>query len=81
MQQHPYERIATPFQVFTWIARQEEHTLDCVRTEEMQPSHMGPEEHAAGQVANGDNSSDISVKGRMNCRLSYIRTHVNQLKR
>lgn len=48
--------------MFTWIARQEEHTLDCVRTEEMQPSHMGPEEHAAGQVAKLDNFSDISVK-------------------
>lgn len=66
VQQHPYERIATPFQVFTWIACQGDHTLDCVRTEEMHPSHMGPEEHTAGQVAdtmlaNVDNY-DIAVK-------------------
>lgn len=74
--------------MFTWIARQEEHTLDCVRAEEMQPSHMGPEENAAGQVANVDSSSDISVKGRMDSTLKQkiidLHLHLlytNQLKR
>ncbi|KAM3601450.1 uncharacterized protein V6R79_013123 [Siganus canaliculatus] len=47
--QHPYERIATPFQMFTWIARQGDHTLDCVRAEETHTSRMGQDEHTAGQ--------------------------------
>ncbi|XP_038565524.1 clustered mitochondria protein homolog [Micropterus salmoides] len=49
VQQHPYERIAAPFQVFTWIARHEDHTLDCVRAEETHTSRMGQDEHTAGQ--------------------------------
>ncbi|KAM9348865.1 clustered mitochondria protein homolog [Symphorus nematophorus] len=49
VQQHPYERIAAPFQVFTWIARQGDHTLDCVRAEETHTSRMGQSEHTAGQ--------------------------------
>uniref|UniRef100_UPI0037E941DA clustered mitochondria protein homolog n=1 Tax=Semicossyphus pulcher TaxID=241346 RepID=UPI0037E941DA len=49
VQQHPYERIAAPFQVFTWIARQGDHTLDCVRAEETHTSRMGQDEHTAGQ--------------------------------
>ncbi|XP_070700176.1 clustered mitochondria protein homolog [Pempheris klunzingeri] len=49
VQQHPYERIAAPFQVFTWIARQEDHTLDCIRAEETHTSRMGQDEHTAGQ--------------------------------
>ncbi|XP_070839589.1 clustered mitochondria protein homolog [Chaetodon trifascialis] len=48
VQQHPYERIAAPFQVFTWIARQEDH-IDCVRAEETHTSRMGQDEHTAGQ--------------------------------
>ncbi|KAM6986115.1 clustered mitochondria protein homolog [Aplochiton taeniatus] len=47
--QHPYERIATPFQVFTWTAPQRDHTLDCVRSEETHTIRMGQEEHTAGQ--------------------------------
>uniref|UniRef100_A0A671X1J5 Clustered mitochondria homolog n=1 Tax=Sparus aurata TaxID=8175 RepID=A0A671X1J5_SPAAU len=49
VQQHPYERIATPFQVFTWIAHQGDHSLDCVRAEETHTSRMGQDEHTAGQ--------------------------------
>ncbi|KAK1883191.1 Clustered mitochondria protein like [Dissostichus eleginoides] len=49
VQQHPYERIAAPFQVFTWIARYGDHTLDCVRAEETHTSHMGQDENTAGQ--------------------------------
>lgn len=51
VQQHPYERIAAPFQVFTWTARHGDHTLDCVRAEETHTSRMGQDEHTAGQVA------------------------------
>ncbi|KAK5858736.1 hypothetical protein PBY51_002854 [Eleginops maclovinus] len=49
VQQHPYERIAAPFQLFTWIARYGDHTLDCVRAEETHTSRMGQDEHTAGQ--------------------------------
>ncbi|XP_026038349.1 clustered mitochondria protein homolog isoform X3 [Astatotilapia calliptera] len=45
VQQHPYERIAAPFQVFTWTAPHEDHTLDCVRAEETHASYMGQDEH------------------------------------
>ncbi|XP_029304608.1 LOW QUALITY PROTEIN: clustered mitochondria protein homolog [Cottoperca gobio] len=49
VQQHPYERLAAPFQVFTWIASLRDHTLDCVRAEETHTSRMGQDEHTAGQ--------------------------------
>ncbi|CAB1418258.1 unnamed protein product [Pleuronectes platessa] len=49
VQQHPYERFAAPFQVFTWTAPHGEHSLDCVRAEETHASHMGQDKHTAGQ--------------------------------
>uniref|UniRef100_A0A3Q0SQI9 Clustered mitochondria homolog n=1 Tax=Amphilophus citrinellus TaxID=61819 RepID=A0A3Q0SQI9_AMPCI len=49
VQQHAYERIAAPFQVFTWTAPHGDHTLDCVRAEETHTSYMGMDEHTAGQ--------------------------------
>ncbi|KAF3705704.1 Clustered mitochondria protein -like protein [Channa argus] len=44
VQQHPYERVAVPFQVFTWTAHHGDHTLDCVRAEERHAGHMGQDE-------------------------------------
>ncbi|XP_029957381.1 clustered mitochondria protein homolog [Salarias fasciatus] len=49
VQQHPYERIAAPFQVFTWTAPHGDHTLDRVRAEETHTSRTGQDEHTAGQ--------------------------------
>uniref|UniRef100_A0A4W6F8A6 Clustered mitochondria protein homolog n=1 Tax=Lates calcarifer TaxID=8187 RepID=A0A4W6F8A6_LATCA len=49
VQQHPYERFAAPFQVFTWTAPHGDHTLDCVRVEETHTSRMGQDKHTAGQ--------------------------------
>ncbi|XP_058484297.1 clustered mitochondria protein homolog [Solea solea] len=49
VQQHPYERFAAPFQVFTWTAPHAEHTLDRVRVDETHASHMGQDKHTAGQ--------------------------------
>ncbi|KAM4620387.1 clustered mitochondria protein homolog [Polymixia lowei] len=46
---HPYERIATPYQVYTWTAPHGDHALDCVRAEETHTSRMGQDEHTAGQ--------------------------------
>uniref|UniRef100_A0A6Q2YP14 Clu domain-containing protein n=1 Tax=Esox lucius TaxID=8010 RepID=A0A6Q2YP14_ESOLU len=37
---HPYERIATPFQVYCWTAPLRDHALDCIRAEETHTSRM-----------------------------------------
>lgn len=31
---HPFERVATPYQVYTWAAPPLEHTLDAIRAED-----------------------------------------------
>lgn len=56
--QHLYERAATPFQMFTWIAPEGDYALDCVRAEETHVSHVGQED--AGQVG-GTKDLKISV--------------------
>lgn len=50
VQRHPFERIATPFQVYSWTAPQAEHAMDCVRAEDAYTSRLGYEEHIPGQV-------------------------------
>ncbi|XP_056586170.1 clustered mitochondria protein homolog isoform X2 [Triplophysa dalaica] len=47
---HPFKRIATPFQVFSWTAPALDHTLDCVRAEDASFFRMGYEEHLPGQA-------------------------------
>ncbi|XP_069070793.1 clustered mitochondria protein homolog isoform X2 [Pleurodeles waltl] len=47
---HPLERIATPFQVYSWTAPCTNHIIDCVRAEDAYTSRMGYEEHIPGQV-------------------------------
>ncbi|XP_051536679.1 clustered mitochondria protein homolog isoform X2 [Myxocyprinus asiaticus] len=47
---HPFERIATPFQVFSWSAPALDHTMDCVRAEDASSSCLGYEEHVPGQA-------------------------------
>uniref|UniRef100_A0A8C5TVR7 Clustered mitochondria protein homolog n=1 Tax=Malurus cyaneus samueli TaxID=2593467 RepID=A0A8C5TVR7_9PASS len=47
---HPFERIATPFQVYSWTAPQAEHAMDCVRAEDAYTSRLGYEEHIPGQT-------------------------------
>ncbi|CAB1347879.1 unnamed protein product [Coregonus sp. 'balchen'] len=49
VQRHPFERIATPFQVYSWTAPQVDHTMDCVRAEDAYTSRLGYEEHIPGQ--------------------------------
>ncbi|XP_063809483.1 clustered mitochondria protein homolog [Pseudophryne corroboree] len=49
VQRHPFERIATPFQLYTWTAPQVEHAMDCVRAEDAYTSRLGYEEHIPGQ--------------------------------
>ncbi|XP_051535866.1 clustered mitochondria protein homolog isoform X3 [Myxocyprinus asiaticus] len=50
VQRHPFERIATPFQVFSWTAPQIDHAMDCVRAEDAYTSRLGYEEHIPGQT-------------------------------
>ncbi|KAM9320299.1 clustered mitochondria protein homolog [Gastrophryne carolinensis] len=50
VQRHPFERIATPFQVYSWSAPQVEHAMDCVRAEDAYTSRLGYEEHIPGQT-------------------------------
>ena len=33
-QKHPFERVPTPYQVFSWMAPQPEHTIDYIRAED-----------------------------------------------
>ncbi|XP_005170337.2 clustered mitochondria protein homolog isoform X2 [Danio rerio] len=47
---HPFERIATPFQVFSWTAPALDHTLDCVRAEDVSSFRLGYEEHLPVQA-------------------------------
>ncbi|XP_078600171.1 clustered mitochondria protein homolog isoform X2 [Branchiostoma floridae x Branchiostoma japonicum] len=47
---HPFERIATPFQVYSWTAPQMDHTIDSVRAEDAYTSRLGYEEHIPGQT-------------------------------
>lgn len=48
---HPFERISTPFQLFSWAAPVQDHAMDCVRAEDTSSSHLGYEDHVPGQVA------------------------------
>ncbi|XP_005987552.1 clustered mitochondria protein homolog isoform X2 [Latimeria chalumnae] len=50
VQRHPFERIATPFQLYSWIAPQTDHAMDCVRAEDAYTSRLGYEEHIPGQT-------------------------------
>lgn len=33
-QKHPFERVTTPYQVYSWLAPVQEHTMDSIRAEE-----------------------------------------------
>lgn len=59
--QHLFERTATPFQMFTWIAPARDYTLDCVRAEEISP--VGQEEYPAGQVVGSNCKNNCRICG------------------
>lgn len=44
-QRHPFERVATPYQLYAWTAPTMEHTLDAIRAEDTFSSKLGYEEH------------------------------------
>ena len=47
---HPYERVPTPYQVYTWTGPQLEHNIDTIRAEDAFSSKLGYEEHIPGQT-------------------------------
>ena len=47
-QRHPYERVATPYQVYCWMSPNMEHTIDAIRAEDAFSSKLGYEEHIPG---------------------------------
>jgi len=47
---HPYERVPTPYQVYSWIGPQLEHNIDTIRAEDAFSSKLGYEEHIPGQT-------------------------------
>ncbi|XP_014288289.1 clustered mitochondria protein homolog isoform X1 [Halyomorpha halys] len=47
---HPFERVATPYQVYAWSSPQIEHTVDAIRAEDTFSSKLGYEEHIPGQT-------------------------------
>ncbi|XP_064460809.1 clustered mitochondria protein homolog [Ornithodoros turicata] len=49
-QRHPFERVATPYQVYSWLAPPLEHTLDSIRAEDAFSFKLGYEEHIPGQT-------------------------------
>ncbi|XP_026327477.1 clustered mitochondria protein homolog [Hyposmocoma kahamanoa] len=50
MQKHPFERVATPYQVYQWSSPMLEHTVDAIRAEDTFSSKLGYEEHIPGQT-------------------------------
>ncbi|XP_060551695.1 clustered mitochondria protein homolog [Ruditapes philippinarum] len=49
-QKHPFERVPTPYQVYTWMAPLQEHTVDYIRAEDAFSTRLGYEEHIPGQT-------------------------------
>ncbi|XP_045465212.1 clustered mitochondria protein homolog [Harmonia axyridis] len=49
-QRHPFERVATPYQLYAWTAPLMEHTVDAIRAEDTFSSKLGYEEHIPGQT-------------------------------
>lgn len=49
-QKHPLERVATPYQNYSWTAPLLDHTIDSIRAEDAFSSKLGYEEHIPGQT-------------------------------
>ncbi|KAK3085037.1 hypothetical protein FSP39_023311 [Pinctada imbricata] len=49
-QKHPFERVPTPYQVFSWMAPQPDHSIDYIRAEDAFSTRLGYEEHIPGQT-------------------------------
>ncbi|XP_067651170.1 clustered mitochondria protein homolog [Haliotis asinina] len=49
-QKHPFERVPTPYQVYSWMAPQPHHHIDYIRAEDAFSTRLGYEEHIPGQT-------------------------------
>lgn len=49
-QKHPFERVATPYQIYSWCAIPMEHSIDSIRAEDTFSSKLGYEENIPGQT-------------------------------
>ena len=49
-QKHPFERMTTPYQVYSWMAPLPEHSVDYIRAEDAFSTRLGYEEHIPGQT-------------------------------
>ncbi|GAB1604633.1 clustered mitochondria protein homolog [Argonauta hians] len=49
-QKHPFERVPTPYQVYSWVSPQMDHTIDYIRAEDAFSTRLGYEEHIPGQT-------------------------------
>lgn len=47
---HPFERVATPYQVYTWLSPVLDHSVDSIRAEDAFSSKLGYEEHLPAQT-------------------------------
>ncbi|KAG7163604.1 Clustered mitochondria protein-like, partial [Homarus americanus] len=47
---HPFERVATPYQVYSWASPPLDHGIDALRAEDAFSSKLGYEEHIPGQT-------------------------------
>ena len=47
-QKHPFERIGTPYQVYSWLSPDFDHTVDWFRAEDSNASKLGHEDHIPG---------------------------------
>lgn len=47
---HPFERLATSYQVYAWCSPALDHTIDAIRAEDTFSSKLGYEEHIPGQT-------------------------------
>ncbi|XP_067910967.1 clustered mitochondria protein homolog [Heterodontus francisci] len=63
---HPLEKIATPFQTYSWTIPHRQHTIDCVRAEDAYTSRLGYEEHITGQPR--DWNEELQMAWEMPCQ-------------
>lgn len=47
---HPFERVPTPYQIYSWMVPMPEHTVDYIRAEDAFSTRLGYEEHIPGQT-------------------------------
>ncbi|XP_038635585.1 clustered mitochondria protein homolog isoform X1 [Scyliorhinus canicula] len=63
---HPLERVATPFQTYSWTTPHRQHTIDCVRAEDAYTSRLGYEEQITGQPR--DWNEELQMAREMPCQ-------------